>query len=52
MRYKCKICGYVYQSEKGDPNQNIEPFTPFEELPAGWVCPICDAPKDDFVLLG
>ena len=48
MKYKCKICGYVYDPEIGDPIQSVEAGTPFEELPAGWVCPVCDAPVDDF----
>ncbi len=49
MKYKCKVCGYVYHPEKGDPGQQIPPNIPFEELPPEWVCPVCDAPKDDFV---
>ncbi|MCX7863337.1 MAG: rubredoxin [Bacteroidales bacterium] len=48
MKYKCKICGYVYDPDIGDPSQMILPQTIFEELPSGWVCPICDAPKEDF----
>lgn len=47
-RYVCKICGYVYDPEKGDPDSNIEPGTPFEELPDDWVCPVCGADKSQF----
>ncbi|MCG8570499.1 MAG: rubredoxin [Spirochaetes bacterium] len=47
--YKCKICGYVYHPEKGDPSQNIPPGTPFEKLPENWVCPLCGAEKDQFI---
>ena len=47
-KYKCTICGYVYDPEKGDPESGIKPGTPFEELPDGWVCPICGATKDQF----
>ncbi|HOO26945.1 MAG TPA: flavin reductase [Lachnospiraceae bacterium] len=38
----CVICGYQYDEEKEG--------TPFEELPADWLCPICKHPKSDFVL--
>jgi rubredoxin len=32
-RYQCEGCEYIYDPEKGDPTQGIEPGTPFEELP-------------------
>lgn len=47
-KYKCTICGYVYDPEIGDPESNIEPGTSFEDLPENWVCPICGANKDQF----
>ena len=47
-KYKCTICGYIYDPEKGDPDGNIPPNTPFEKLPESWVCPACGAPKDMF----
>jgi rubredoxin len=47
-KYKCTICGYVYDPEIGDPESNIEPGTSFEDLPKNWVCPICGADKDQF----
>lgn len=50
-RYKCKLCGYIYDPEKGEPRSNIEPGTSFEELPANWKCPSCGAPKRMFVAL-
>ncbi len=46
-RYRC-VCGYTYDSEKGIPEDGIPPGTPFEELPAEWVCPICRAEKERF----
>ena len=48
-KYKCKICGYVYDPEKGDPGSGIDPGTDFNELPDRWACPICGAAKDDFI---
>ncbi|MFN4196950.1 MAG: rubredoxin [Caldimicrobium sp.] len=47
-RYKCTICGYVYDPEVGDPNQDISQGTPFEKLPDTWICPVCGASKEDF----
>ncbi len=47
-KYRCIICGYVYTPEKGDPENKINPGTPFKELPNDWVCPICGAEKKQF----
>ena len=47
-RYTCTVCGYVYDPVQGDPEGKIRPGTPFEELPADWVCPVCGAGKDKF----
>jgi len=47
--HKCKICGYVYDPNVGDPIQDIEPGTTFDELSPNWKCPICGVSKDDFV---
>ncbi len=46
--YRCTICGYVYDPAKGDAAGGIAAGTPFAELPADWVCPLCGAGKDDF----
>ncbi|MEM2947333.1 MAG: rubredoxin [Candidatus Bathyarchaeia archaeon] len=48
-KWECIICGYVYDPEVGDPGHGIKPGTPFEALPENWVCPVCGAPKDQFV---
>jgi flavin reductase (DIM6/NTAB) family NADH-FMN oxidoreductase RutF/rubredoxin len=47
-KYKCKICGYVYDPGKGDTDGGIKPGTSFEEVPDTWTCPICNAPKSEF----
>lgn len=47
-KYKCDICGYVYDPAAGDPDNGIEPGTAFENLPDYWVCPLCGAEKSDF----
>lgn len=48
-RYICPLCAYVYDPEAGDETQGIPPGTPFEDLPDGWVCPICAAAKSMFI---
>lgn len=47
-KYVCSVCGYEYDPEVGDPDNEIEPGTPFEALPEDWVCPVCGADKEDF----
>lgn len=47
-RYRCKVCGYIYDERFGDPDSGVQPGTPFEKLPENWVCPICGVGKDQF----
>jgi flavin reductase (DIM6/NTAB) family NADH-FMN oxidoreductase RutF/rubredoxin len=47
-KYKCSVCGYIYDPEKGNPESGVNPGTPFEDLPDDWVCPVCGAGKDEF----
>jgi len=47
-KYVCKICGYIYDPEKGDPENGIVGGTSFEDLPEDWVCPVCRAGKNEF----
>lgn len=47
-KYRCRVCGYVYDPEQGDPAAGIPPGTPFEEIPENWTCPICGVTKSDF----
>ena len=47
-KYVCKVCGYIYDPAKGDPDGGIAAGTPFEAIPASWVCPVCGAAKDQF----
>jgi len=46
--YVCQICGYVYDPAEGDPRNGIPPGTAWEDLPEGWVCPICRANRSYF----
>ncbi len=49
-QYRCTICGYLYDPTRGDPDNGVPPGTPFEELPEDWVCPVCGAPKEEFII--
>lgn len=41
QKYKCIICGHIYDEE--------ETGVKFEDLPDSWRCPICGVGKDKFV---
>ncbi len=47
-KYRCKVCGYIYDPAKGDPGNGVNPGTAFESLPADWVCPECGVGKEEF----
>jgi len=47
-KYKCSVCGWVYDPATGDPDGGIAPGTPFDKLPDDWQCPMCGATKADF----
>ncbi|HNX40152.1 MAG TPA: rubredoxin [Methanothrix sp.] len=48
QKYRCTMCGYVYDPAKGDADSGIAAGTPFESLPDSWTCPQCGASKEDF----
>ena len=48
QKYVCDVCGYIYDPELGDSDNNIAPGTAFEDLPDDWECPLCDVGKDEF----
>jgi len=47
-KYVCTVCGYVYEPEVGDPDNDVDPGTAFKDLPDEWICPVCGASKDLF----
>lgn len=47
-KFRCVICGYIYDPEVGDPDNGINEGVAFEDLPDDWVCPLCGAGKEDF----
>lgn len=48
MKYRCVLCGYVYDPAAGDPDNGVAPGTAFSDLPDNWVCPECGVGKDQF----
>lgn len=48
MKYVCDICGYVYDPAIGDPDNDVDPGTSFDDIPDDWVCPICRVDKTNF----
>ena len=47
-KYKCIMCGYIYDPAVGDPDNGVAAGTAFEDLPDDWVCPECGVGKDEF----
>ncbi len=47
--YVCNGCGYEYNQELGDPENDIKPGTPFDKLPEEWICPDCGESKEEFI---
>ena len=47
-KYRCKVCGWIYDEAKGDPDNGIAPGTRCEDQPAELSCPLCGAQKEEF----
>ncbi len=47
-KWKCVVCGYVYDPVNGDLDSGIAPGTPFEDIPDDWFCPVCGSDKTKF----
>jgi pyruvate oxidase len=50
-KWKCSVCGYIYDEVMGDPLAGAAAGTKFADLPLDWTCPVCGAPKDAFTLV-
>ena len=48
QKWVCTVCGWVYDPAVGDPENGVQPGTPFEDVPDDWVCPECGAAKAEF----
>ena len=47
--FQCSDCLSLYDEKLGDPANNMEAGTPFENLPETYCCPLCEAPKTSFL---
>ena len=47
-KWQCRICGWIYDEELGDPDSGIAPGTAWEDVPDDWRCPDCGASRDEF----
>lgn len=47
-KWKCKLCGYIYDEEKGDLSRNVPAGTLFEDFALSYKCPKCGAGKTMF----
>jgi len=47
-RWRCWVCGYVYDEARGAPDDGIPPGTPWEDVPDEWSCPDCGAARSEF----
>lgn len=48
MKYVCDVCGWVYDEEKGSPENGVAPGTAFDDLPDGFACPLCGVGQEEF----
>ena len=50
-KYKCVVCGYIYDPAEGDPDGGIPPGISFDDLPDDYICPVCVAGKTEFEIV-
>ncbi len=47
-KYKCSVCGFIYEPKEGHQESGVTPGTKFEQIPENWTCPVCGAGKEAF----
>jgi rubredoxin len=50
-KFMCLVCGWMYDEEKGWPEDGIAAGTRWDDIPMNWVCPDCGARKEDFEMV-
>ena len=48
VKYVCEICGTGYDPAVGDPEHGVAAGTKWQDVPEGWLCPVCGVGKDQF----
>jgi rubredoxin len=46
--HRCRSCLTWYEPRWGDPQASVASGTLFDQLPAGWVCPVCGGPRSGY----
>lgn len=47
-KWKCIVCGFVYDEAAGLPGEGIKAGTAWDDIPDDWICPDCGVGKSDF----
>lgn len=47
-KWKCRVCGFIYDQAQGLPDKDIAPGTAWDDIPDVWTCPECGSPKSEF----
>ena len=47
-KWKCIVCGFIYDEAAGLPDEGIKPGTSWDDIPDDWMCPDCGVGKSDF----
>lgn len=47
-RFMCRGCYYIYEEQRGLPQQGLPPGTSFAAIPDSWRCPDCGTDKSNF----
>lgn len=50
-RFMCLGCGFLYDEERGWPDEGIAPGTRWDDIPADWRCPDCGTAKAQFEMV-
>lgn len=45
---RCSICGYTYDSDKGEEKANLAPGTLWDDVPEDFKCHLCGAKRTLF----
>ncbi len=48
---KCTVCDWIYDEEKGAPEEGLAPGTRWKDIPRDWVCPVCGVDKNQFKMV-
>ena len=47
-KYKCTVCGFIYDEAEGSPAEGVAPGTKWADVPADYLCPLCSVGKELF----